>query len=343
MKILAAHAQETEQQGRPAAESLEAVRQAGDFALRMPVQYGGTWADAVTMSRRLAGLARACPATSWNVGTSAVAKTLAVTGLGDALPGAFTADPHAQACGSGLPAGRAERGADGVRVSGTWPNVSGCEDATWASLGLMDDGKPALALIPLTDLRIERTWDMAGMQGTGSHSVVAEGVLVPADRVYASPMPGSLSDRVFFGLTVLAPVVGATRGALDVIEGMFASDRKPFMTGYARMAESPGARQWLAEAARLTNRAEAALLALATAADSGVAEAEGPRLSSEMAEAARDCRAAVELMLDLHGAGGFAKSNDLQRFWRDVAVAGRHPFLNPYLASERFGQALTLR
>jgi hypothetical protein len=39
-------------------------------------------------------------------------------------------------------------------------------------------------------------------------------------------------------------------------------------------------------------------------------------------------------MLDLHGASGFDTGNVLQRFWRDVAVASRHPHLGPYLSVE---------
>jgi alkylation response protein AidB-like acyl-CoA dehydrogenase len=350
MKILSAHAEETEQRGRPAVESLEVVRQAGDFALRMPVAHGGSWADTSTVVRRLAELGRSCPSTAWNVGTSAVSKTMTVSGLGDALPDAFTADPNAQACGSGVPAGRAERGPDGTRVSGRWPSVSGCEDSTWAGLGVMDgladglaDGAgPTMALIPLTDLRIERTWDMAGMRGTGSHSLVAENVLVPDEHIFRVPF--TLAFRLFAGLTVLAPVVGATRGALDVINEMFASDRKPYMSAYTRMGESAGARLWLAEATRLTDRAGQTMLSLAAAVDSGaITDSDAPRLSSEMTEASRDARAAIELMLDLHGTSGFANSNDLQRFWRDVAVGGRHPHLNPYLAAERYGEALIPR
>lgn len=46
-------------------------------------------------------------------------------------------------------------------------------------------------------------------------------------------------------------------------------------------------------------------------------------------------------MLDLHGASGFATTNVLQRFWRDVSVGSRHPHLNPYLAIEALGSALT--
>jgi hypothetical protein len=59
-----------------------------------------------------------------------------------------------------------------------------------------------------------------------------------------------------------------------------------------------------------------------------------------LADAGQDCRAAVEWMLDLHGASGFDMSNVLQRFWRDVAVGSRQPHLNPYLAVENLGTAL---
>ncbi|GLY33568.1 hypothetical protein [Kineosporia sp. NBRC 101731] len=324
LKILAEHAAETEAQGRPVAESVEAVR--ADLTL-------SRGAGAVTTVRRLAELASACPSTSWNVGTNAVTKTLAKKAFGDALPDGFD---QVQACGTGVPSGRAERGADGVRVTGSWKSVSGCEDATWAGVGVLDADVFSIALVPTAELKVLHTWDMAGMRGTGSHTLVADGVLVPEELIAPMPLPGPLSDRLYFGLTVLAPVVGATRGALSVIEDLFASDRKPYMTAYTRMGESSGARYWLAEATRLTNRAEQAMLAVAALVDSeDIPETDGPRLVRELAEASRDCRAAVELMLDLGGTRGFAKSSTLQRFWRDIAVAGRHPILNTYLAAER--------
>ncbi|MFD9700395.1 acyl-CoA dehydrogenase family protein [Lentzea sp. NPDC059081] len=142
-------------------------------------------------------------------------------------------------------------------------------------------------------------------------------------------------------MTVLGPVLGAAQGALDAVNAMFASDRKPFMTAYTRMGESPGARHWLAEATYLVQRAETTMLAVAREADERELSAEdGPRLHRALADAGRDCRAAVDLMLDLHGSSGFHTSNPLQRFWRDVAVGSRHPHLNPYLAVENFGAAL---
>ncbi|MBT0770074.1 hypothetical protein KIH74_14135 [Kineosporia sp. J2-2] len=335
-KILAANAAVTEEQGRPAAASLEAVRAAGDFALRTPVEHGGAWAGAVAVSRRLASLAQACPSTAWNVGTSAVAKTLAAR---SGLDAALFADPLAQACGTGVPTGQLERGPHGARLNGSWVSVSGCEDAEWALLGVMDGAVFSVAAVPLADLRVEHTWDMAGMRGTGSHTLVARDVPVPDHRIAAAKLPGEYADLLFYGLTALAPVVGATQGALGVVREMFASDRKPFMSAHAKMGESAGARHWLARATALTGRAERTMLALAAEAEAGATDA--PRLGLELAEASRDCRAALELLLDLGGTRGFRRSNDLQRFWRDVAVAGRHPHLNAYLATERYGEALT--
>jgi len=339
-QILFANAGKAEQQDRLAAESVEALRQSGAFALRTPVAHGGAWASATTITGRLADLGRACPSAAWVAGTCLTAKSLVVGNYAGQVPDEAFADPDALACGSGVPAAHGVRVAGGVRITGRWPNVSGCEDAAWAGLALTVDGKMCWAFIPVGDLTVERTWQMAGMRGTGSHTLVADEVLVPARWVAPGAMHGPAA-RILFSIAVLAPVVGAAYGALDVINAMFASDRKPFMTSYSRMGESPGARQWLAEATHLVARAERAMLAVAEASERGdLSDPDVVRLSMDMADAARDCRAAAERMLDLHGASGFAAANPLQRYWRDISVASRHPHLNPYLAVERLGAAL---
>src|SRR4029453_8835252 len=103
------------------------------------------------------------------------AKTLAVISFEDPP----FAGPDVLACGSGTPTGTGTREAGGIRVTGRWANVSGCEDATWAGLGVLVEGVFSYAMIPLAELTIDRTWDMAGMRGTGRHSVGATGLLVP--------------------------------------------------------------------------------------------------------------------------------------------------------------------
>jgi alkylation response protein AidB-like acyl-CoA dehydrogenase len=208
----------------------------------------------------------------------------------------------------------------------------------------MADGVFSFAIVPVADLSIERTWHMAGMRGAGSHTLLADGVVVPAARVTAAADAFTARDLLLYRLTVLGPVVGAARGALDTVDATFASGRKPSMTSYSRNSESPGTRHWLAEATRLVNRAETTMLTVARIVDSAeLPEIDEPRRNLELADAAHDCRAAVERMLDLHGASGFDRENELQRFWRDVAVGSRHHHLNPYLATEAYGTALAGR
>jgi alkylation response protein AidB-like acyl-CoA dehydrogenase len=343
--ILAANAELTERQDRPAAESVKAARAGGAFALGTPRRFGGREADATTAARVLAELGRACPSTAWIAGTTMTSKTLAVRGsdLGEATLRELHADPDAVWCGSGSPSGQGVRTPEGVRVTGRWAYVSGCEDAGWAGFGALVDGAFSLVQIPRADLRIERTWDVAGMRGTGSHTVIAEDVLVPAERVGAFRLPPDLATLQVFGLTVLAPVVGATFGALDVVNAMFGSDRKPHMSAYAKMNESPGARHWLAEATTLAQRAERTMLAVAAEVDGGaeLTPEDSSRLHLNLAEAGADCRAALDRMLDLHGLSGFATSNPLQRLWRDVSVGTRHPHLNGYLAMEGYGRVVS--
>ncbi|GGJ56199.1 acyl-CoA dehydrogenase family protein [Streptomyces brasiliensis] len=343
-EILRTQAEKAEAADRPAMESLDALRRDGVFALRTPREYGGAWAGAESVARCLSDLGRSCPSTAWIAGTCVTSKNLAVRSFPDSsVRESLFADPDVLFCGSGVPAGLGERVPEGVRVSGRWLNVSGCEDAVWAGLALMVEGKFSFAAVPVADLTVERTWHMAGMRATGSHTLVAEHVLVPAEHVMPAA-PFLVEDMLLYAMTALGPVVGAARGALDAIDAMFASDRKPFMSAYSRMGESSGARQWLAEATHLVNRAERTMFAIARAVDaSDVSEADMPRLKMELADAGRDCRAAVERMLDLHGASGFNTSNVLQRYWRDLAVASRHPHLNPYLAVESFGTRLVER
>jgi alkylation response protein AidB-like acyl-CoA dehydrogenase len=345
IEILAANAK-TEQLGHPVADSVEAARKGGAFALGTPAAYGGKAPSVSEVATLLTRMGRACPSTSWIAGTCLSAKTLVAGPIayGEAARATAFADPDALFCGTGRPEGRGEPTPAGIRVTGRWNIISGCEDADWASVALMVDGTFSSALMPMADLCIEQTWDVAGMRGTGSHTVIADGVLVDPALVAAFTPPG-LADRQLFGITVLAPVVGATFGALDVIDAMFASDRKPFMTSYASMGESPGARQWLAEATFLAQRAERAMLAVAAEVDGDgdLDERDGSRLHLELCEAARDCRLALDRMLDLHGASGFRMSNPLQRLWRDVAVGSRHPHLGGYLAVEDYGQKLSSR
>ncbi|WP_306215980.1 acyl-CoA dehydrogenase family protein [Actinoplanes sp. RD1] len=348
---LAANAARTERELRPAPESAAAVREAGLFALRTSKDAAGHDVDLRTLVEVLAELGSGCPSTAWVVGLCASAK-VAIRSMisGPALDRAM-ADPDAVACASTVMKGASgERVPGGLRFSGRWAMASGSELATWAlvMVPLADATEPTMCptLVPVADLSIDRTWKAAGLAGTSSHTLVAENVFVPENAVAFPGGSSSLpSPEALFtgGLAALAPMAGAVRGAQELVAAAIAGQRAPYLTSYARVADSPLGRYWFTEAMRRTDTAMGRLLHVADAVDAlspdeAMPVTERIKLRMELSTAARECREAMELLLDLHGASGFDEDNPLQRFWRDVAVGTRHPFFTPYTLAEDQGR-----
>ncbi|KQC40360.1 hypothetical protein UK82_01435 [Frankia sp. ACN1ag] len=364
---LSEHAARTERDLRPAPESVAAVRQAGLFALTVPRDAGGLDVDLRTFVGVVAELGRGCPSTAWVTAFSAGAKMMAGTVLPDEARHELFADPDAIVSSSGVMVGSSgHRVPGGLRITGRWRMASSSEVATWAVVivpVLADDGPATVcpALVPTVELTIERSWQAVGLAGTSSHTLVADDVFVPTARVAFPPPPpgdasaapggpparGGLPAKVVFGagMGVLAPVLGAARGALDVVEEMFAGPRAPFGTIYQRLVDSPLARYWFTEATFLVDSATRRTLRVADVVDAlGPDEQLPPRrradLRMDLTTAAQELRGAMEKLLDLHGASGFAQDNPLQRFWRDVAVGTRHPYLMPHIVPEEYGRLL---
>ncbi|MFI5841440.1 acyl-CoA dehydrogenase family protein [Catenuloplanes sp. NPDC051500] len=351
---LADNAARTERELTPAPDSVAAVRAAGLFALTVPRAAGGQETDLRTLVEVLAELGRGCPSTAWVVGLNASNKGVARLALSDEAQDAVLADPDAVFCASSVMSRESSgvRVPGGLRISGRWAMASGSELSSLAMVGVsVPDGETptvAMTLVPVSDLSVKRTWRAAGLAGTSSHTLVAEDVFVPDRFVNVRGAAGSARsippELVFTGgLAALAPMIGATRGARDLVAAAVAGSRAPYLTTYARVADSPLGRYWFTEASRRTDSAMRRTVRVAGVLDElpvggRLPIAERVELRVELSTAARECREAMELLLDLHGASGFADDNPLQRFWRDVAVGTRHPFFTPYILSEDEGR-----
>ncbi|MFG1605933.1 acyl-CoA dehydrogenase family protein [Actinoplanes sp. NPDC049265] len=323
IRILADNAAHTETERRPAPASLDAVRQVGGFG-----GYAGSTPDLI---HAIADFARGCPSTAWIVATSTTMRML-VEGVGEPVRSKLLADPGAIFAGSIMPTGRAVPAPGGVRVSGRFPNVSGAADATWFGFGVLveqPDGRPPqpmTAYLEPAGVTIEDTWRVAGMRGTGSHTVTVDDVLVPVDHLGPPANPQG-ADFNTYALTVLATTVGSARGALDRTQDLFASGKKVFLTP-TPLAESPVAQAWQAEVTELVEAAENTMEGIIRAADQPPATH-----AAALKSAVTGSLVALDKMLDLHGLGGFAESNPVQRFWRDAMVGSRHPLLNRFYAA----------
>jgi len=338
------HAEQTERNRRPAAESIAAVRDAGLFGMAVPRSAGGLEADFRTQAEVLRELGRGCASTAWVTGLTAGAKGVLLGTMPQPAIDLLHAQPNALVAGSGATTDAHVRPVrDGLVVSGRWQFTSGCEDSDYAFLVVPAVDAFYALLVDTADLTVERNWQVAGMAGTGSHTVVAKEVVVPAGRVQSasgySVQPSTQTGGV---VSMLAPLVGATRGAWEDTRRLLAGDKRPYGSRYGRIADSALARLWFSEATHLIDTAERNLTYVAEAVDTGQADPldERIRLRTVLTACAQQCRQAVDKMLDLGGMSGFALSNPLQRRWRDVSVGSRHPQFNPYLAEEDYGRAL---
>ena len=115
------------------------------------------------------------------------------------------------------PSGKIEPAEGGVKLSGKWSFCSGVDNAQWmipgAFAGMLSNDPPILdiryLLLPMSDIKVIDDWHVMGLRGTGSKSVVVEGVFVPNHRMVRNDelMNGTApGGRVHEGPLYRAPV-----------------------------------------------------------------------------------------------------------------------------------------
>ena len=111
-------------------------------------------------------------------------------------------DPALVLAGAAFPFNRASVVEGGYRVSGRWPFASGCQHATHLfGFCIVHDGDaprmgPAgpdvrIMIAPAADVAIVENWEVVGLQGTGSHDIIFDDVVVPR----AGPFPSAAGRR----------------------------------------------------------------------------------------------------------------------------------------------------
>jgi alkylation response protein AidB-like acyl-CoA dehydrogenase len=363
--LLAKNAARTEADRRVPEENIEAIREAGLFRLMVPKRLGGHETTIKTKMEVSAALAEACGSTAWVTGLTNVCGWLVGTLPDQAQQDVFGADPDARVAGVLAPSPDIEKVDGGYVVSGRWAWSSGSLHATWALGGVVQlgpDGAPidvGSVIMPMSELTIEDTWFVAGMKGTGSNTVVADRVFVP-DHRYASVPAGIAghygtehTDEALYhsalipvlALILVGPLLGLGRAALKLaIEK--APRRAVSYTRLATQAESTAFQLKIAEAAMTLD--DAVLHAHRAADDIDGWAARGEHMDYVSRARARGdvgwisskVREAITLILDAHGASGFADSSPMQRIWRDANTAGRHAIANPLVSQEVYGKAL---
>lgn len=362
--ILRQNAEKSDVERRVADESIAALDEAQLFATIVPRRWGGQGASMETLIRVCEEVSKACPSTGWVHYIASVGAWIGSLMPDQAQREIFANGPIRQ-CGVAMPGGKAQRVDGGYRVTGRWPYASGSLHAQWASVTVaLNEAAQgwfefASIWVPIDKVRIEDTWQVAGMRGTGSNTLVLDDVFVPEHMVMPPDvkgldaprreLSGEPSDRWTFRSFIVASSCGAfigiAQGMLDeIIQG--AGKRRIAYTTYARQDESSVFQRDVGECALKIDAART--LALKAAREIDQAALEGrtielnnrARIRAETSFVAQLCREAAETIMSLGGASAFANSNMLQRHWRDISVIARHGFivLNPAL--ELYGRNL---
>jgi alkylation response protein AidB-like acyl-CoA dehydrogenase len=349
-------------------ENLEAIKDAGIFRLWVPKRYGGYETDMRTQIDVAAELSRACGSTGWVVALITACGWAVSLFSEEAQDEVFGADPDTRVCAILSPSGVGKEAPGGFVLNGSWAFATGSLHCDWAALTtpMVDHAgnvvNVGLMLAPMAELQVKDTWFTVGMRGTGSNTVVAEGVFVPQHRVL--PLLGPSGDmdppvltpykdeslyRVSLGsLVSLAEVgcpLGLARAGLETALEQLPK-RSIAYTTYEHQTEAVSTQLELAEAATKIDAAELIVHRAASDADSAAARdvildtKTRARIRMDCGWATRTVREAADLLVMMCGASSMAEVNYLQQVYRDITTVTLHALLRPSVMLELYGRVL---
>ncbi len=356
---LAARAAAVEAARTVADETIADFHRAGLLLVLQPRRFGGHQASFGVFSHIVEILAEGCAASAWVYAVLGEHQWILACMPEQAQDDVWGANPRAVASSSLAPRESARDAAGGWRLSGRFPFSSGCRHAQWAILGAKCTGGTRYLLVPLNPAEIEDDWDVLGLRGTGSRSLILNDVFVPRHRsvllsdLYQGTTPGAAVHpdysllRAPRGALVpfSLPGVGFTlaRRALALVSE---SLRTRLSRGIRVMGESEVAQQQLGLAAAeietaglIVNARRADTLALV---DSGhpVLPEMAARNRRDIAFALWQARAGMERLVELAGARTVYNADPLQGLWRDLATISTHTVVSRHLGMVPYGRML---
>src|SRR5262245_42520614 len=185
---LARRSREARRQRRIPDETIADMQDAGFFRVLQPKRWGGYEMDLHTFYDVDLALGAGDMSTAWIYGVSGVHPWFMALLDDCAAQEVWGGDTSVLICSSLMPAGKATAVDGGYRLSGRWRYASCCVHCDWALLGALvangDGGAPEgrIFLVPRKDYASIDTWEVSGLQATGSWDLIVEDAFVPAYR-----------------------------------------------------------------------------------------------------------------------------------------------------------------
>jgi 3-hydroxy-9,10-secoandrosta-1,3,5(10)-triene-9,17-dione monooxygenase len=338
------------------AESAIELMDAGIARILMPPRFGGYGLGVDTWFEVVREISTADASHGWCASLIIHHPHMVAQFAEEAQQAVWAGGPDVAIAASVLPTTRVTRDGNGFRISGDQSTfTSGVGHSSWVIIGGMLNEGPApqwvLFLIPPGQYAVRDTWFTSGMRATGSNTVVTDNVFVPATRMVRvedlrlGTCPGGAihADPIyrapFFSyspLTFATPMLGAAKGAYTFFRE-WSKERKA-RRGVA-VAELVSVQVRMARAAADIDAAE--LLLERAALVPHMRETSTEILARSVRDYSRASElivSAIDALMALSGAAGFAEANPIQRAWRDIHFASMHVGLNTENNYAHFGR-----
>lgn len=324
-------------------ETVSDLRAAGLFRVEQPVEYGGFGLSSIDRMQISRTLARGCGSTGWVHAVLASHAALIARFPANVRDAVWGANGEALVASAYAPTGKIVAEKDGYRLSGRFPFSSGCQLADWAGVGaraIDEGGAPKMALVPLEKLTIIDDWHTLGLRGTGSKSLQAEDVFVPAEFV----MQAVKIDQTTSPLTLCAVAVGIGEGAIDrfvdhtvdrvsPVTGLKASDSE-IVQGLVAESSAEIDAAWLIIEHAIRHYGRMLV------AGEPLTDLDKARLRRDQAYIGRLVSRAVDRLYSACGGSGAYDKTPLQRVFRDAQTATLHPSMSWEVAAAQAGRVL---
>ncbi|MEU9189825.1 flavin-dependent monooxygenase [Streptomyces sp. NPDC048484] len=371
--LIRRNAVRAEHERRVPDEVVVALTGTGVHRMNVPARYGGYQTPLRTQIDVFAEIAVECASTAWVTLGQAGVSYIAALFPDEAQDDFFTgpSGPDVRIGGTLVPGATAVPYDGGYRVDGASAFATGCHHAQWHLLtaavvpaeGQPQEGPPEMVwvAVPMSELEILDDWDATGLAGTGSNTVVARDIPVPAHRVLpvgpmlAGQTPSKTNaDDPFYRMPVLllfcawaaSAALGLGRAAMTEF-GERIHRRGITYTFYERQNEATVTHLQAAEAQMRISAAELVAARLideieTKARDDGsYTPQERARIRAESGYLTRLCKEAVDLLASAAGASSLQRDVPMQRIVRDIQALCLHSFINPATNLEIYGRVLS--
>ena len=347
--LLAEQSAEAERIGRLTDDVAKHLKDSELVRLLQPKDFGGYEADPRDFLGAVMEVGNWCPAAGWVAGVVGVHPWELALQDRRVQEEVWADDPDTWVASPYSPGGTATPVDGGYQVTGHWKFSSGTDLCDWIVLGAIvknDEGDMIGALhimLPRGDYEIvEGSWDVMGLEGTGSKDIVVTDMFIPDYRTIdilkvLSGEAFAESDRTdplykmpwssLFPTSVTAGVIGIAEG---VLKGAVEYQRERVSAVGVSQATDPHTRATIGEAAAEIRGSRAQLLYNVGELYDAVCSGHDITLEQRVAcrrdqvRVAWRAAEAADKVFAICGGNSIRSDNPVQRFWRGMHAGLHH-------------------